>query len=256
VKKKKKAGSKLKAWGILFAVIFLAQMGTLYGLDRFLASPSTSAIASAKAAGNGEEPPIQVPPEAVNYALSADKQEIAYTTNDQKLIIATKQGIAFQDEVGNVTHMEWLGESDTLCYFVQGSSLTAYLIQSNQTEPVLIHKWRGREREVVNTYFSPYMEFLYIELKDGPYNEIYKYDAVGGVTQLPLGDIKIDHIDYDSQTDILLVTSDQGETWRYENGKLYRPDGKRVYVSEDQNQSPETTRKTTKSHKKVVQYLK
>jgi hypothetical protein len=254
VRKKKRLGRKLRAWITLLSVIFLAQMGTLYGLDHFLQSPTLSAMAASSKESATQEPPIQVPPEAVTYALSSDKQEVAYTTSDQKLIIATKDGISFQNEVGNVTHLEWLGESDTLCYFVQGSNLTAYLVQSHQTEPVLIHKWRGTEREVVNTYFSPYMEFLYVELKDGPYNEVYKYDAVGGVTQLPLGEIKINHIDYDSQTDVLLMTSDQGEIWRYENGKLYRPDGKRVYVSEDQSQ--QSSESTHKTRHKAVQYYK
>ncbi|WCK55576.1 hypothetical protein PP175_06425 [Aneurinibacillus sp. Ricciae_BoGa-3] len=227
----KRFGAKI--WIILFIVLSVIQFGTLFGVDRFLKPPSLQAVA--KKTPQPLDVPAQkdamAPPfNAVKSALTDDKRYVAYTTSDDRLFIENKQqGISFNQIVGKVAYMQWLGRSNTLLYFVQDSSLKGYLLQPGGKDPVEVYEWLGTKREVKNIYFSPYLEFFYIEMRHDQTSEVYKYKASGGITKLPLGYIDIDHIEYDPKADVLFISTVSGETFKYRNDKLYQADGTRVY---------------------------
>jgi hypothetical protein len=223
-----------KIWIILFIVLSVIQFGTLFGVDRFLKAPSLQAIAKNTNAQPADVPvqtdAVAAPFNAVKSALTDDKRHVAYTTSDDRLFIESKaQGISFNQIVGKVVYMQWLGRSSTLLYFVQDSSLRGYLLQPGGKDPVEVHEWLGTKREIKNIYFSPYLEFFYIEMRHNQTSEVYKYKASGGITKLPLGYIEIDHIEYDPKADVLYITTVGGETFKYKNDKLYQADGTRVY---------------------------
>ncbi|MGZ4033136.1 MAG: hypothetical protein ACXVP2_13345, partial [Tumebacillaceae bacterium] len=232
---KTKGRSNLKLRVGVVVLLTLAQWGGFYGINRYL-EPSTSVATTAQASGVSaqaeEAPAVTAPADAVSQSLSYDKQHVAYTTSDGKLVILDKSGKTFEKELnGDVMYMEWLGHSNTLLYGVQGTYLDAWLLPAQGNEPVLIHEWWGKERKVTKTYFSSYMEFLYLEVENeqNQTTEVYKYDALGGISQLPLENVKIDSIDYDEKTDIMKLTQTNGGVWRYEKDRLYRPDGSEVY---------------------------
>lgn len=214
---------KILIWSGTFTLFTLFQLVTLHEIDQFLQPPVSPAV-EGSAPKKQETLTLMPPKNAEQVMYSLDKQYMAYTTKDT-LTIAGKEGTIFQQTVGPVSYMQWLGNTNTLLYFVQGSYLDAYLLPLKESKPYLIHEWLGYQRTVVNTFFSPYMEYLYIELKNGPVNEIYKYNAVSGIRQIPLGDIQISRIDYDELSDTMNITTSSGGVWRYMNDRLYRPDG-------------------------------
>ncbi|GIM46423.1 hypothetical protein DNHGIG_19720 [Collibacillus ludicampi] len=202
----------------------LIQLVTLHEIDKFLQPPISPVMERNTTTKEQETVTVMPPNNAEQVMYSQDKQYMAYTTKDT-LTIAGKGGTIFQQTVGQVSYLKWLGNTNTLLYFVQGSYLDAYLLPLHEAKPYLIYEWFGDHRTVENTFFSPYMEYLYIEMKNGSMNEIYKYDAVSGIRQLPLGDIQISRIDYDELSDTMNITSSFGGVWRYMNDRLYRPDG-------------------------------
>lgn len=175
---------------------------------------------------------VSVPGSAVLSALTEDQRHVAYTTADNRLQIEDKTGLIFDQDVGNVTFMKWLEPSDTLLYFVKGqSTLTGYLIRADansEVKPVEVHQWSSKQREVETVYFSPYLEFVYIEMNNGSYDEVYKYKASTGIHRLSLPNVVIDHIDYNPTEDKLVITTDKGKVWTYEGDRVRRPDGSRV----------------------------
>lgn len=223
---------KRRVWAGLMAILTCIQMVVLYGIDQFLRSPSLTAAAAINTAQQPEVSKPDVPVDATRSVYSPDNQYAAYTTKENELVIIDSEGERFRDRVGEITYFEWLGTSNTLVYFVRGNNLTGYLLHVNQPKPTQMYRWFGTKREVINTYFSPYMEFLYIELRNGSRTEVYKYDAVDGINQLPLGDVQIGHIHYDDKSDIMTLTTASGEEWRYERDRLYRPDGSEVRQSQ------------------------
>jgi hypothetical protein len=207
----------------VFTLFTLLQLVTLHEIDSFLQPPASSAMEVATT--KEQEPLTPMPPENAEQVMySQDKQYIAYTTKDT-LTIANKEGTVFQQRVGPISYMQWLGNTNTFLYFVQGAYLEAYLLPLNEGKSSLIYQWLGDQRKVVDTLFSPYMQYLYIELKNGSVNELYKYDAVSGLRQLPLGNMQITRIDYDDVSDTMNIISSMGGVWRYSNDHLYRPDG-------------------------------
>ncbi len=212
---------------LVWSLLTLVQFCVLYGIDEFLRPPSLTAVASPAEQDLAADKP-EVPANAVRTVYSGDNQYAAYTTADDELVIVGKTGETFREKVGEITYMEWLGVSNSLVYFTSGNHLTGYLLHPNASKPVKIYTWYGTRREVARTYFSPYLEFLYIEMRNGTKTEVYKFDAVYGISQLPLGDLKIEHIDYDDKADIMTFTTPEGKVWRYENDRLYRPDGSEV----------------------------
>jgi hypothetical protein len=223
MRKKWRMNKKISIWTGIITLFTLFQLVTLHEIDTFLQPPVSPAMGWT----TPKEPEtVTVMPaqDAEQVTYSQDKQHVAYTIKDT-LTIAGKEGTVFQQTVGPVSYLQWLGNTNTLLYFVQGSYLDAYLLPLHEAKPYLIHEWFGDQRTVVNTFFSPYMEYLYMELKNGSVNEIYKYDAVSGIRQLPLGDMPISRIDYDELSDTMNITSSYGGVWRYMNDRLYRPDG-------------------------------
>ncbi|GIM46525.1 hypothetical protein DNHGIG_20740 [Collibacillus ludicampi] len=233
MRKKWMMNKKVSIWTGVFTLFTLFQLVTLHKIDKFLQPPVSSMEGSTQK--EQEIVTLMPPKNAEQVMYSQDKQYMAYTTKDT-LTIAGKEGTIFQRTVGQVSYMQWLGNTNTLLYFVQGSYLDAYLLPLNEAKSYLIHEWIGNQRKVVNTFFSPYMEYLYIELKNGSVYEVYKYDAVSGIRQLPLGDIQISRIDYDELSDQMNITSSFGGVWRYMSDRLYRPDGSLVIPAVAVNQ--------------------
>lgn len=227
---------KQKLWLGGFVLFSAAQFFLLHQVDIYLQSPSITAIeaASQQAGTTPDIKPVEtisVPADAVTYALSADKQHVAYTTNQNELIVLGKDGSKSYPTVGHVIYIQWLGSSDSILYFVQGSYLDANILQLNDTKPLLINEWWGSQRKIENSFFSPYMELLYIELQNGANTEMYKYDAVNGIHQLPLPNLRITQVEYDEMSDVMKLTDSSGQVWRYQNSRLYRPDGTSIYQS-------------------------
>lgn len=213
----------IKRWIFLFVSLTIVQFGSLYGVDRFLQPPSLQhSTTSQPSSSQSADETVVAPYNAVQSVATEDKRHIAYTTNDDRLFVEGKEGISFAENVGKVVFMQWLGRSNTLVYFVQDTSLKGYLLRLNSSEPVEVHQWLGTNREVKNIYFSPYLEFFYIEMKNSQTDgsEVYKYKASGGIKKLPLGGLEIEHMDYDPKADIMTMTTKYGEKWMYKNDRL------------------------------------
>ncbi|WCN38775.1 hypothetical protein [Aneurinibacillus uraniidurans] len=247
-----KKNSGFKRWGIAFVVLSVLQFGSMYGIDLFLKPPSLEAAmkkagGAVSATATPAESRVSVPGSAVLSALTEDQRHVAYTTADNRLQIEDKTGLLFDQDVGDVTFMKWLEPSDTLIYFVKGkSTLTGYLIRAganSEVKPVEIHQWSSKQREVEAVYFSPYLEFVYIEMNNGSYDEVYKYKASTGIHRLSLANVVIDHIDYNPTEDKLVITTDKGKVWTYEGDRLRRPDGSKVIDKAE----PTTTEKKKSS---------
>lgn len=200
----------------------------LYQLDLYL-SPSKIATsmpkqhAAVKKKPTPEPQTVPLPTGVKLYAYGSGKTELAYVNADQQLVIKTAKSVLFQQAVGDVTNLQWLSDSGTLLYFVQNTDLNAYLLQQSQKQPVLIGQFSGSNLTVKNVYFSPYLEYMYIELDEGgSYDAIYKYDAVIGMKQLPLGYVKIANIQYNAKQDIMTITDFTGTVWQYKNDQLTR----------------------------------
>lgn len=212
----------------LFLIFTCVQFYSLHRMDVFFGSSALSSSKPMNASKTVVKPKprpetVPVPADAKLYAYGPDKTEIAYTTSNQQLILANAKKIVYQQAVGPVTKLQWLGDSGTLLYFTQNNTdLNAYLLQQNQQKPVLIDQWNGTNLAVKNIYFSPYLEYMYIELDQGGYDQVYKYDAVVGMRQLALGYIKIAHIQYNAKQDIMTITDSVGTVWHYKNDQLSR----------------------------------
>ncbi|NGQ96735.1 hypothetical protein G3578_16340 [Brevibacillus sp. SYP-B805] len=217
---------------VLWGVITFLQVAVLFGVDQFLRPPSLTQgddAGFAQAAGASRP---DVPAGAVRYTYSPDNQYAAYTTAGNELVIVGTAGEIFRDTVGRVTYFQWLGESHSLVYFIGGRNLSGYIFHVNAPKPTHMYTWYGSGREVEHIYFSPYLEFLYLEMRNGERSEVYKYDAVDGITRLPLGDVRLTSIDYDDKRDVMTLRTAEGEVWRYERDRLYRPDGTEVRQSQ------------------------
>jgi hypothetical protein len=216
--------AKIAIWLCALVVLTCAQFAFLNRVNAYLGpsdTPSTPPDVKSAQVPKVKKPPL--PPDAVMHAYSSDNQELAYTTADHQLVVVDANGTQYQQSVtGDVTYLQWLGESGTLLYFVQNTYLDAYLLQSGQSKPVLIHEWFGTNRTVTNTYFSPYLEYLYIELRHGTWDEVYKFDAVSGVESLPLPEVQITSIQYDDKLDVMTLNDAVGNVWTYKNDKLYK----------------------------------
>ncbi|MFM1655096.1 hypothetical protein ACI7RC_23825 [Brevibacillus sp. B_LB10_24] len=224
LKRKKRPffSSKRRVWLGVLALVTTVQLGGLYGVDQFLRVPAITAAAKTPEIKTVKESAI--PADAAQVTFNPDRRFAAYISADGELVLLDSEGEKYRDKVGNVTFLQWLGDTDTLFYLTQGSNLSGYLLRIHSPVPTRIHTWTGHRREIINTYFSPYLEFLYMEFRKGDVTEVYKYDAVDGISRLPLGDVRIDHIEYDDKLDVMKLTTDSGEVWRYEHDRLYRPD--------------------------------
>lgn len=233
----------MKMWMIILLTITFLQMGTLAIVDYSLKPPVLNETYAAedgeeKDEGTTIENTLEPPAEALEYVKNPSSLLIAYTTSEDELVIADENGPVFQEEVGKVSYLTWLGNSNTLFYAVQGKSLQAYLLPHHTLKPVFLKKWTGDERVVVETHFSPYLEILYVHIKNGKNSEIYRYLATQGMNKVPLPNLSIERITYDDKTDVHLFTDEKGETWRYENQHLYKPDGSVVRESVQKKELP------------------
>ncbi|MGD8192164.1 hypothetical protein ACQCN2_19515 [Brevibacillus ginsengisoli] len=228
-KKTTRSSKKIvKRWMTLFVCLTLVQLLVLFGIDQFLKAPALEALASVKSGQESTVTRPEVPAEAVQTEYSGDNKYAAYTTADNELVVLKGNEESFRKKVGEVKYMKWLGESNALVYFVEGKNLTGYLLHADGDKPAKISTWSASNREVEKTFFSPYMEFLYIQFHNGERTEVYKFDAAYGISQIPLGNLKVDDIQYDDKKDIMTFTTPEGEVWRYEEDRLYRPDGSEV----------------------------
>jgi hypothetical protein len=226
-------------WAAAILAVTSIQLVVLQQLNAFLKPPQ---MQTAKAAGSSVqtlapgtvEKEVSVPKDAVRYLMTPDRKGIAYIKhlpNSQKLelVVEDSEGVISRQSVDKVTHMEWLGKSTTLLYMVdKGSKQELYLLQMQHKEPLLIDEWSGKTRTVKKVFFSPYLEFFYIQMENGSKTEIYKYSYSTGLTELPVQDIRIDHVSYDEKLDILYITDLSGEHWQYKNGGLRDKNGKLV----------------------------
>lgn len=221
-KKALRMRAKIGLWLGALLVLTCGQFAFLSRVNAYLGPSDTQNNSVDTATATKMKKPA-LPRDAVMHAYSSDSQELAYATADHRLVVADASGTQFQQSVtGDITYLEWLGDSGTLLYFVQNAYLDVYLLQSGQSKPVLIHEWVGHSRTVTKTYFSPYLEYLYIELRHGTWDEVYKYDAVSGVASLPLPEVKITSIQYDGKLDVMTLHDAAGNVWVYKNDRLYK----------------------------------
>lgn len=221
------------------------QFGGLFALDQFLAQPDFGATAVNAGVNEVEKPKLTPPDDAIQHVISSDQSDMAYTTSKDELVIVDQdKKELFRENVGKISYMNWLGKSNTLLYMVdRKNSQELFLIQVNNLTPVdatvtedkgsttknnvksdksksiSLKRWTGTERTIENIYFSPYVEFFNIHVKNGTRDEIYKYKAGTGLYQLSVR-VKIDSIDYDDRKDIMTITSTTGNKFRFVNDHL------------------------------------
>ncbi|WP_047155148.1 hypothetical protein [Aneurinibacillus tyrosinisolvens] len=226
-------------WTAAVLAVTSSQLVILQQLNAFLKPPQMQTVKAAGApvqtpAPGTEEKEVSIPKDAVRYIITPDRKGIAYIKhlpNSQKLelVVENGKGVISRQSVDKVTHMEWLGESNTLLYMVdKGGKQELYLLQMQHKEPLLIDEWAGKTRTIKTVFFSPYLEFFYIQVRNGSKTEIYKYTYSTGLTELPVQDIRIDHVSYDEKLDILYIANLSGEHWQYKNGGLRDKNGKLV----------------------------
>ena len=216
-------------WLLTLLIFAILQFGGLFALDRFLKQPEITDVASEIV----ERPKItSAPAEAVKYLISEDGSEIAYTTANNELVIAdAEKKELFREVVGNVTYLHWLSKSNALLYVVDKQySQQLYLLQTinlqmamveganatNNNAYKLLKHWNGNKRTIENVYFSPYVEFFNIHVKNGTRDELYKYKAGSGLYQIPIY-FKIQSIEYDDRNDIMTITTVNGDIHRIED---------------------------------------
>jgi hypothetical protein len=212
-------------WIAVFVGLTVIQIGTLYQLDQFLKPPSLEAK-SASALSDGtesEDQTVKVPDEAIQHVFTPDHLRVAYATENDELVVESKEGVDFREEVGTIKYMKWLGTSNTLLYMVEHKrTQEMYLFQMHHEKPLLIHEWSEKKREVENVFFSPYLEFFYVHMKNDERDELYKYTAGSGLNKVPTNGMTIDHIDYDEKNDIVYITNSKGKIWEYKDERLRR----------------------------------
>lgn len=217
---------KVSLWFIGMAVLTIVQFGALYQLDDFLAPPSLEGErVSAAGMESGEKKRLTVPDDAVRYDMTSDSLHLAYVTgeDESKLIIEDRSGRDSLEEDGNITYMKWLGQSNALLYMVEkrrGQELR--LMQRSHDEPVPVYKWPDKEGKIEDIYFSPYLEFFYVHMKNEEKDELYKYTASNGLQKLQIGKVHIASIDYDEKNDILYISNSKGKLWEYKDGSIRR----------------------------------
>lgn len=219
-----------KNWLLTLLIFAILQFGFLFALDRFLQPPDLTDVASYV-----EETPkiTSAPAEAIYYLISEDGEEIAYTTANNELVIAdATNGEIYREVVGNVTYLHWLGSSSALLYMVEKTySQQLYLLQTinirtalqqeeedtnHRTGPKLLRSWNGKQRTIENVYFSPYVEFFNLHVKNGNRDELYKYKANTGLYQIPIS-FKIQSISYDDRSDVMTITTVDGQKYEIED---------------------------------------
>lgn len=232
--KKQKIGKK-KKWIIAFLAFTLVQFGGLFALDQFLKQPNLPVGATVPVT----KPPITPPSEAVMYAISEDQSDIAYTTKDGELVIAdADKNELYREKAGNITYLHWLSKSNALLYMVGKTySQELYLLQTNGLQasattsgttkksnhvPKLLKNWNGTKRTIEKVYFSPYVEFFNLHVKNGTKDEIYKYKAGTGLFQISFS-LKVQSITYDDRKDILTVTIPSGQQYRLTESDRFVP---------------------------------
>lgn len=217
-----------KKWLLTLLIFTILQFGGLFAFDRFLKQPDITDVAT-----QVDEPKItSAPAEAVKYLISEDGSEIAYTTENNELVIedAEKKEL-YREVVGNVSYLHWLSTSSALLYVVDKQySQQLYLLQTinlrmamaedeannNHNALKLLKHWNGTKRTIENVYFSPYVEFFNIHVKNGMRDELYKYKAGSGLYEIPIS-FKIQSIEYDDRNDMMTITTTDGERYEIED---------------------------------------
>jgi hypothetical protein len=246
-------------WSSAMLGITVIQLVGLHQLDDLLKPPDlqTDDVAHAQtkvaAAPVASKKPIDVPGEAIQYVLTPDRNVIAYTTRssngkNEELIIKDNSGILLRQDKGKITHMEWLGESNTLLYMLETKKgQEMYLFQLQHKEPHFIYKWENSDRKITKVFFSPYLEFFYVQMRNSNDVELYKYTFSTGLNLLPMKDIKIGRITYDNKQDIIYILDQSGEQWTYQNGAVRDKYGK-IYAT---NVHVPTTREVPATQKEL-----
>jgi hypothetical protein len=225
--KRTKKKWKVLLWVTMFTILTSVQLGALYQLDRFLKPPSLekkqATTAFAAEAGTGGK--VSVPDDAIYSAVTPDNLHAAYVTseNDNTLFIENKDGTDSIEETGSINYLKWLGNSNTLLYMVEKRhSEELHLLQLHHEEPVLVHEWSDKDLKVQDVFFSPYLEFFYVHMKNGEKDEVYKYKASSGLEKISTRGVEIAAIDYDEKNDILYITNPKGKMWEYKDGSFHR----------------------------------
>lgn len=200
------------------------QVGVLQQVDEFLAPPSLD-MKQAAAAGKPQTT-LAPPKEAVLYAMTSDAQRLAYVTEEDEdtLRIEGKEKVYDSlKEEGNITYMKWLGNSNTLLYMVEKrKGQEMHLLQMAHDEPVVVYEWPNKKGKVEDVFFSPYLEFFYVHMKNDERDELYKYTASQGLQKLSIGSVRIATIDYDEKNDILYIANQKGKLWEFKDGAMHR----------------------------------
>ncbi|WCK55034.1 hypothetical protein PP175_03295 [Aneurinibacillus sp. Ricciae_BoGa-3] len=234
------AGSIIGASALQFLV--------LQQIDSFLKPPAFErANAQTVTAGDALSQTVQIPKGVTHYVFTPNHKAVAYITSppnshEEALVIKDAKGILYQETIKGNIYMEWLGQSNTLVYMVErNNGQEMYLFQAQHKEPQLIYNWPGVDRKVMKIFFSPYLEFFYVEMRDGQNIELYKYTFSTGLNPLPVQDIKISQLSYDDKKDIVYITDQNHEKWVYKDGALYDKNGQ-IYAT--QNIIPNSHKKT------------
>lgn len=237
---------KKKRRRLFYLIIFtIVQFGGLFALDQFLKQPDFGATPVNAGVNDIDKPKLTPPADAMQHIISSDQSDMAYTTSEDELVIVDQNSKElFRENVGKVSYMNWLGKSNTLLYMVdKKSSQELFLLQSNtlasadskatdtngsekennvktnKSKSISLKRWTGTERKIENIYFSPYVEYFNIHVKNGTRDELYKYKAGTGLYQLSIW-LKIESIEYDDRKDIMTITSTKGDKYRFVNDRL------------------------------------
>lgn len=244
IKKFVRDKKKVSFWSTAILSVTLIQLIGFQKLDEFLQPPDLKKenVAHAQteiaAASLSDTTPkkISVPKGALRYVFTPEYTAIAYIKQlapgkKEELIIQDNSGIVLREVEGKVKHMEWLGESDTLLYMLEkGDKQELYLFQLQHKEPHFVYKWPNKEQhKIVKVFFSPYLEYFYLQMKNGKDTELYKYTFSTGLTMLPTENINIAKVTYNDKKDIVFILDQKGEEWEYKNGGLWDKNG-RLYA--------------------------
>ncbi|MFT9846250.1 hypothetical protein [Aneurinibacillus sp. REN35] len=211
-------------WISTIMLVSVLQVGVLQQVDEFLAPPSLEMKQAA--AAEKTERTLAPPEEVVQSAMTSDAQRLAYVMQDNAhtIMIQDKNGtVDSVEEEGNITYMKWLGKSNTLLYMVEkrkGQEMR--LLQMAHDEPVVVYEWSSKKEKVEDVFFSPYLEFFYVHMKDENRDELYKYTASQGLQKLQIGAVRIASIDYDEKNDILYISNTKGRLWEFKDGAMHR----------------------------------
>lgn len=239
IKKFVRDKKKVSFWSTAILSVTLIQLIGFQKLDEFLQPPDfkkenvAHAQTKIAAASLSDTTPkkIPVPKGALRYVFTPEYTAIAYikqfVPGKEELIIQDNSGIVLREVKGKVKHMEWLGESNTLLYMLEkGDKQELYLFQLQHKEPHFVYKWPNKEFKITKVFFSPYLEYFYLQVRNEENTELYKYTFSTGLTVLPTEDIKIARVTYDDKKDIVFILDQKGEEWEYKNGGLWDKNGK------------------------------